>query len=283
MSVHELSRKEYVDLVAVNWSSLRHMAKSPAHYRYAISNVSPDSPARKRGRAVHIATLEPERFAIDCARWDGERRAGAAWKAFVEENAGRELLTADEYDQALAVADAVRKDAVASRYVSNGRAERAVTWNHRWPKVGGLAERTMALKGRIDFIADRGALVDLKTTRDASPGAFGRAVVNYAMHAQAAFYSDGYAAATGERLPFVFVAVEPEPPYGVIVYRVPDEILEMGREHYTALLDRLQLCRDSNAWPGYADSEQELALPRWAMPREDDDVSELGLTFNAGE
>lgn len=279
----QLSRKEYEDLLAVNWSSLRHMAKSAAHYREALVTPRVVTPALKRGIATHTAVYEPERLALDVARWDGDRRAGKAWQEFEAAHADKIILTADEYAQVLAMSTAVQRHHVAQRYVAKGRAEQAVTWTHTRAPIGGLPGFRLACKGRIDFIADCGAISDLKTTRDASPEAFGRAVVTYGYHAQAAFYVDGVHAATGRLLPFVFVAVEPEPPYAVIVYRVSEEILDMGREHYSALLERLALCRETNEWPGYADEEeQQLTLPPWALPRHDgDDLSDLGLTFNA--
>lgn len=284
MSAMDLSRKEYESLLATNWSSLRHMARSPAHYRHALVTPREDTPALKRGRGVHSAVLEPEKFAKDYVRWDGGRRAGKEWTAFQEEHAGREILTEDEYAECMAIAAAVLGDPIAARYVSKGKAEQTVKWTREWPTLGGLAGYGMACKGRMDFVADCGALVDLKTTRDASPGGFGRAVVNFTMHAQAAFYSDGYEAMTGHRLPFMLVAVENVAPYAVVVYQVPEEILELGREHYVELLERLHRCRETNEWPGYSDTEQQLTLPAWAMPRTDEgDLSELGLNFNAGE
>jgi hypothetical protein len=43
----------------------------------------------------------------------------------------------------------------------------------------------------------------------------------------------------------------------------------------------LALCRRESRFGGYAEAELELALPRWAAPREDeDDVAGLDLSIS---
>ncbi len=269
---------EYNRVSRVNWSSLKHLSRSPAHYRHQLMQHGADTVARKLGRAVHLATLEPERFASDCAIWTGGVRRGRAWDAFVAANAGRELLKEDEQEHCLAVQAAVRNDAKAAKYLAGGQGEVTMFWTHSVPALGALPGYSMDCKGRIDFKANLGAIVDLKTTRNASPSGFAKEAWNYRYHTQAAYYVDGYEAATGERLPYVIVAVENEAPHMVQVYRVPDHILDVGRDEYRDLLSQLNHCRKNAAWPGYSDGELELELPRWAMDiADDEDVTGLDL------
>lgn len=277
-SVSRLSREEYERVNAVNWSTLKHLATSPAHYQHALTAQDKDTPAKKMGRVAHLAAFEPDIFRASVAIWTGGRRAGNEWKAFCAENKGRELLTEEEHEQCLSIQRAVRNDPVAKKYLVGGQAEVAVQWAHRLP-AGGLPAEDIACKARLDFLG-RAAIADLKLTRDASPAAFGRQVWSYCYHAQAAFYVDGALAATGRRLPYVMVAVETREPWIVQVYVVPEEILELGRERYRDLLERLAYCRAENHWPGYADTELSLELPRWAAPKNDDeDVTGLGINF----
>ncbi|HOD43098.1 MAG TPA: hypothetical protein PKL57_21305, partial [Candidatus Wallbacteria bacterium] len=51
---------------------------------------------------------------------------------------------------------------------------------------------------------------------------------------------------------------------------MPDDVMDLGRERYTQLLAHLNVCRKESRWPGYAETEMELVLPRWARPLEDD-------------
>ena len=57
-------------------------------------------------------------------------------------------------------------------------------------------------RGRIDWLLPN-AIVDLKTTINAAPSKFSRALIDYGYALQAAWYQEGYEALTGERLPFV--------------------------------------------------------------------------------
>jgi hypothetical protein len=280
MPILNLSRAEYDKLSdRVNFSTLKLMGKSPAHYRDRIQNPpGPDSDAMRLGRAIHLAVLEPQRFRDEVVRWTGGRRAGGEWTAFAAAHAAQEILTQPEWERCLAVQAAVRASDSASRYLLQGQAEQTVLWRHQRPALREFPELGFDCRGRLDWIG-LDAIVDLKTTRDASPEAFGRSCWQFAYHAQSAFYADGYEAATGQQLPFVVVAVETTAPYVVQCYRVPDHVLEIGRETYRAWLDRLDLCRRENRWPGYAMEELELALPRWAVPQDDESIDEVGLTF----
>ena len=246
----EVTREEYDGIDRLNYSKLKLMAKSPAHYMAAPRK---DSDAMKLGRAVHLAVLEPDRFAAEVAIWTGERRAGKLWEAFKEANAGKELLSEEEHRQAHLVAEAVRNDPTAARYLTVGTPETTVLWD-----AGGHA-----CKSRLDWVGTS-ALVDLKSTRDASPASFGRDAYNMHYAAQAAFYSDAHYVATGEALPFVIVAVEPNDPFAVVTYRIPDALIALGRQQYLSWLDRLTYCLERKTWPSYAEGEIDLCLPRWA-------------------
>ncbi len=302
--VHDVSRDDYDRLDRVNWSTLKHMGKSPAHYRrMALDRQAGDTDAKKLGRCSHLATLEPEKFRSEVATWTGDRRAGKEWEAFKKKNNGRELLKQEQHDYCVEIGEAARSCAMAKPYLAGGHGEQTILWSHvvkpapkpiviadnDSPTVEALAQainQATALdgykidcKGRVDFVADIGALVDLKTTRDASPEGFGRECARYEYHVQAAFYRDGFRSATGRDLPYIIVAVETSKPHVVQVYRVPDEILDLGRERYRALLDRLYMCRGQSDWPGYGSEVLDLTLPRWATPGEDEDVTGLDLVI----
>jgi exodeoxyribonuclease VIII len=108
-------------------------------------------------------------------------------------------------------------------------------------------------------------LVDAKTYSDASPREFARQVARKGYHRQAAWYSDGYALASGEPvLGFVFVAVETAWPYASCAVMLDDEGLAKGRAENTELLARFAECRTANSWPGYSNEIEQITLPKWA-------------------
>jgi exodeoxyribonuclease VIII len=278
--LQRISFEEYAQIPRVNSGLLKLLKRSPAHYHYRLSNPSDiSSPSKRLGRAVHSAVLEPQEFACQYVVWNDGRRYGKQWDGFCENNAGREILTQAEYEKCIALQQSVRSCPVARKYLAKGTAEVSMFWTDK--------ETRLACKGRADFVFQHAkpkkyALVDLKTTRNASPEGFGREVWRYGYHLQAAFYQDGYKAATGYCLPFVIIAVENEPPYVVQVYTVPDHVLDIGRDEYGHLLRLLAQSSANNQWPGYSDSELELTLPKWATNYDsDEDISGLDLDFGS--
>ena len=270
-AIKHISFEEYQRISRVNMSTLKEFRKSPAHYRHRLLCKDNDSPAKRLGRAVHLATLEPERFVSTYVIWNEGRRFGKKWDKFKKVFKGREILTNEEYARCLAIQQSTRSNQMAMSYLASGAAEITATWIDKKTGIG--------CKGRLDFANDS-AIVDLKTTRDASPNGFGREVWRYGYHLQAAFYQDGHAAATGTRLPIVIIAVETEAPYVVQVYSVPEQVLDAGREEYSRLLELLATSRAENNWPGYSEQELELTLPRWATNYDsEEDVSGLDLDF----
>lgn len=283
-----LSWEEYGALDGVRLSLLRNMGRSPAHYQHAVRvGGIADTAALKRGRRVHSCLFENSIYRSSVAVWDGGRRQGKEWEKFKLQFAGFDILTVDEKEQVLAIAEAVSTDRDAQAYLTSGVAERAVEWEARSPLMAPL-EYSFRAKGRLDYV-NAGAIADLKVMRNVSPRKFASAVVEYGYDVAAAWYSDGLEAATGVRLPFVLVAVEEAPPHVVQVYTVPQAVIDRGRSIYQGWLEQLARCwlafgheTEGKKWPGYSDHPLELELPRWAVPADDENLAELGLTFGEG-
>jgi len=268
---------EYRALPALNISALKEMQKSPLHFRHALVNPR-TSPAMTLGTAGHCATLEPERFARDYAIWSSRTasgrmspRTGKAWDAFVADQGGKLILTEDECSDALAIAAAVRADPVAAKYLSTGEPEVTLSWS--------LHGR--ACKGRVDWLThiDGGpVIVGLKTARECRHFAFGAAAAKLGYALQWAWYHDGlHAIKPAQRPRMIEIVVESAPPHAVVVYVIPDDILDYGRDEYRRLLDLLAVCERDDHWPGPAETEQVLTLPSWVYGPGDEDLSELQL------
>ena len=257
-----MTSSEYQALPAVNWSLLRELRRSPLHYQHALTVEREDTDALRLGRAVHTAVLEPDRFALDYAVWQGGRRSGNEWAHFCMANHTRTILTLDQYTTACAIRDAVRSHPVASPYLSRGEPEVVLRWRHE--KTG------LDLKGRADWISDT-AIVDLKTSRHAiSPRQMSATVHALGYHCQLALYRAGVKAMTDRELPAVMIAVEPAAPHDVAVYAIMDEALFAGEEEVEELLALLKECRATDSWRGRFSAVQELDLPRYAYPSDDD-------------
>ncbi len=257
----------YRAAAGANVSSLKDLARSPLHYRHAKDNPKPATAAMSLGTAAHCATLEPERFAESFVTWAGGIRRGKEWDAFKAdaEDARRLVLTEDERDTAQAIAEAVRGTPEAMAYLHRGEAEVSMAWHHDdGPQ--------MLLKGRVDWLTvvkGCDVLVGLKTTRDLRPRKFAAQAADLCYHWQWAYYADGFERITG-RLPLVVeIVVESAAPHAVAVYRIPEHVLERGRQEYRDALEQLARCEASGVWPGPVVGEVEFDLPGWAYPADE--------------
>ena len=182
-------------------------------------------------------------------------QAGNAGKALAAEMeaSGIEAVTAQEMEQALAMAASVRSNSTVSSLLSNGAAETS----HWWDDVA----TGMRCKCRPDWLsADGETIVDLKTCQDASAASFAKSVAQWSYQVQAAHYLCGTLAKR-----FVFVAVEKILPYAVGVYELDAEAMVHGSVLRHTSLQRIQDCRAINSYPGYTDGIQTLHLPGWAL------------------
>lgn len=191
-------------------------------------------------------------------------------KADYEAKVGHmELITAEEYAKAHAIAAAIKAHPIAGKLLAPdaGVAELSCYWTDE--KTGVLC------RCRPDFWRHDDIVVDLKTTVDASPEGFSKSIESWRYHVQDAFYQDGIAAAIfqsgSDRKPpkaFVFVAVEKAAPYAVAVYRLDSDSVSIGRREYRENLDTYAACSGANVWPGYGDKIQAIGLPEWRIRRE---------------
>lgn len=242
-------------------SQLDQFAKSPAHYLASLTTPRKETPAMRIGSLFHGMVLEPERVKIAVAPvCDKRTKDGkATWEAFCIENAGAEIVTADEGEMLNGMVESVRKHPAASALLSGpGIAEGSCWW---------YDERSGELcRCRPDFYREDGIIVDLKTTEDASVDGFTRSVAKYNYQVQAAMYADGVELATGRPVKaFAFIAVEKQPPYAVQCFQLDFQATEAGRVTYQNLLLDLADCKINGNFPAYSNKVETISLPNWAL------------------
>lgn len=273
--VSALPYSDYASAPALNISALKELRRSPLHYRYRLAHPKDTAPMRL-GTAAHCATLEPDAFRERFVAWTrvtesgrNAPRSGKAWEAFADQHSHLTILTADEWNDACAIADAIRSDATAMKYIASGDAEVSMTWDMHGRKC----------KGRVDWITHvdgTPVLVGLKTARNAALFPFSSAAAKLGYHLQWAWYFDGYCAIKGTEPRVVEIVVESDAPHAVVVYDIPPDVILQGREEYEHLLRTLAECEARGEWPGYALGEQTLSLPSWVYGA-DDDINDIGL------
>jgi len=269
---------KYLAIDAVNASLLKIIhSRSCLAAKHYLTEPQKETPALWLGRAAHTATLVPEKLADEFAVWDGDKRTKAGkleWAGFLADNAHKTILTASEYDRAIAIGNAVRSHPVSGPLVESMIAtEHTITWKDKRTGIN--------CKCRLDAVSCVGSdcfFWDLKTARNIEPGLFSNQFARLAYHLQFAFYNRGASMEFGINADPKCVAVDPMPPHDVVVYSIDDLVL-IGIEGDRAVddsIDKYIECKRSGIWPGFAvDREIPLTLPAWAQS--DDD---LNLTFD---
>lgn len=222
------------------------------------------TPAMVLGSLVDDMLLLP-----DADRWivapecDGRTKEGKAIMADFRATVGdRYVVTADQHATATAILESLHASPSAGPILAMpGASQRAILWDDG---ITGLPCRALP-----DLVIPGLRLcVDLKTTTDASPEAFGRKIASYEYHAQAAWYLRALELLTGEEHTFAFVVAATVAPYEVAVYELAlSAILDGAAKNATALCG-IAACMESGEWlSDWERTPQAIDLPRWAYSR----------------
>ncbi len=239
---------------------------TPATYWHERTHQQPKR-VFEIGTAGHLMVLEPEQFAERVAIIDADDYRTKAAKEMRDAARAEGLtpLLAHEAEMVQGMRAALWRDPVAGHAFAGGIAEQALFWRD--------SEFGVWCRTRPDYLPPhRRYLVDYKTSVSADPREFGRRMLDYGYHQQAAWYLDGVAAVTGERPErFAFVVQEKAPPYLCAVCWVDEEAIEIGRELNRYATGIFAWCLRRNEWPGYRDRPEAPAraftvtLPGWAI------------------
>ena len=285
---------EYHGWDAASNSRLTRLMRSPAHLRAYMDSQFTDTPALIFGRAAHTAILEPDDFGAQyvqasqcvadtakgkqCSK-DGTvplKGGGAVCGTHIraigesEVDMDVELLSEADYLHCLGMRDSVHATKRARGMLEGpGDVELSVTWVDE--------ETGVFCKARWDRHSPElagGAIVDLKTTRDASPLNFERSIFSYGYHRQGALYLQSAKAHDLPARHYTIIAVEKVPPYGVAVYRLTEGAIQGGEDQVSPLLRRYAQCLEEDHWPGYPDEVRDISLPAYAWNQLDSQVED---------
>jgi exodeoxyribonuclease VIII len=262
MQLASITNADYHARPEISKSQLDLIRKSPALFKHRLTHPQERTAAMRWGTLVHTAVLEPDQLAettIIAPQVDRRTKEGkAAWETFQSTAQGREIVTEAEVEELVDIASAIERHESAGRALAMiDKVETSLVWHDE--------DTGMACRCRPDAILSNGLIVDLKTTQDASPEGFAKSIANFRYHVQAAYYSDGYAAAFGEQPKgFMFIAVEKTAPYLVACYLLSDLAVIRGRAEYKEDLQTLKQCLATDEWPGYSEKPLVIDLPKWA-------------------
>jgi exodeoxyribonuclease VIII len=289
--VYDISINEYHSGPGISRSMLSKLKLSPYHYyKDYVADEKPtkpkDSDAQIIGNAFHTLVLEPHLFveeyvinskpgkvpelprlkdvgreAYDKAKKEIEEHKNKIAKAehdFILDSFGKTILTEAQYEQVVNMVVALKNNDKIAKLIKGAAYEKSLFWND--PETGLLC------KCRPDIFHNT-MICDLKTTRNASPHDFQRAVYHYDYYIQAAMLVEGAREVLGLDIKdFYFIVIEKEYPHASVIYKLDEMALAQGICDFKNLLFRLKECQEQNNWPSYTD--QVISLPHYVFNNE---------------
>jgi hypothetical protein len=228
---------------------------SMAHMRLAVTTERADTDAMRWGRLVHMAILEPAKFAA-LPVWRGGRRAGKDWQAFEDEVAAGtgEYITEENSADLLAISGSARIALATLPAVE--ATEVQIDW-------------TDALYGkataRIDALTSVGSMIEIKTCAKIDERLFRSQAWSLGYNLQLGWYHHGLLENGKDGQRYV-LAIESKPPYCTAVYTVPVKVLNDGYEEAAEIARRYRICESTGRFAGpYDGTVMKLEPPDWTM------------------
>jgi hypothetical protein len=178
----------------------------------------------------------------------------------------------------IGMAQAVRKSALAMRYLDGGHSEISCVWRDK--------KFNRDCKGRFDkviIIGGKPYIVDLKTTRSCNPFRFGNEAYRLGYPIQLYMYQEGYRLITGEIPTMIEIAVENNPPHELAVFSINDDVLWAGQQQYERSMKMLAESERTGVWPPANESILDLSLPAHAYGSDADEYNFTDLLEGESE
>ena len=276
--IYTMPDEEYFALPEMNNSSLKDILRSPAYFKWRQETPREATKAMLTGTALHCAVLEPDEFmkryailpdnaparpteAMLNAKKPSESSQERVqfWEQFNIMAGGKTIISNEEAAEYLHIGTLIRTHPELSVMFDKGKAEQVI--------IGKDPETGIMCKCKPDYLTQVGnykVMIELKSTDDARVNAFMRTVMNFGYFQAAAFYPDVMTWAGLSRPDlYLIVAFEPNPPYGMKIYEVPQEAYEYGQRQYRKALDLYAYCLQNDEWPNYDTEITPLNLPAW--------------------
>lgn len=260
-------REYHTDWTRMNFSSLKHIKKSPKKYIYELSRAqSGESDIKDHyriGQAAHLAILEPEEFKRrflampDFGPMQSSKNRALRDEWIASQPKDSIVLAWDELDLVTGMINEIAKE--TGHLFKKGKFEQTIHFTDQ--------DTGIKCRARLDMITEGSngpLIVDLKTTKDNDAESFSRDMARFMTHMQMAFYADAVSQVIKRSVDVALVTVEKEPPFDVTVDIMSEEDIELGRQWYKWALGIYGMCLKQGRWPGKAGGNiRQIKLPKW--------------------
>jgi hypothetical protein len=269
----QMPNEVYQKEEAVSKSDLTLFHRSPRRYKVKVIK---DTAATVFGSFFHPFVLQPELIEQDYVQaYEGFN--GQKDRDFLD---GRAYLNGTSFKPATRQGGEIViswKDWQTAEGMKKSLQNHSTAWNllsSEGPREisGFWVDKRTGLECRLraDLIALATEIVgDLKTTTDARLEPFMSQISKFHYHWQGAHYLNGISEITDvKHTNFVLIAVEKDPPYDLIVYRLDNSAIYCGQEELKILMEEFAICKERDNWPGYLPDEiQPISLPGYYLKR----------------
>jgi hypothetical protein len=248
--LHTGCQESYFAWDAISSTDLKHLCKSPAHFKANRAKPHRDTKALRVGRMFHELTLGTSSLGMD---------GGKLTKTQLEE---RQL--------AIDMAISASANPLIKRCLELTKQEHreiALVWHDE--QTGVLCKALLDavfMMPILGQVTSQSVIWDLKSTEDASDYGCQKAFNDYDYFLQSAHYFTGAKALGLDPKEFWYFFVEKADPYCVNHMVVSEDAICDGQVARYKLLRRYQECLATNEWPGYYSSvvePKQLAVPIW--------------------
>jgi len=258
-----LANDEYHATDALSRSDIMKFRKSAHHFKNRHLTPFKETDAMALGSLVHTMILEPELVKDEYyfgEKFDRRIQAGKQHHAQQLELAGNKIFVLPkQLEEAEIMASAVKNDSIASSLLDGCKIEESIFFTHK--------ETGLKLKSRPDarkIVSDtESIIVDLKTTKDASPRKFAWSCVDFGYYWQAATLKLALESIGQEMTQFIIICVENSPPYATAIYVMEEDAINQAVSDLERWYLAIAACQESKTWPAYG--VQSLGMPKFMI------------------
>ncbi len=259
----DVSPDAYFDLPHFSASAAKVLiAKSPAHAK--AENKRKPTKAMDAGNVIHRLVLGKGRdyrviYADDWRTKDAKAERDEA-RAL-----GLVPVLAEDFARFQVAAKRITEQLTDLSIVLDGGSEVAMEWTEETP-LG-----TVDCRGMLDHVwIDRGLILDLKITADASPAGVERTAETFGYAIQSAAYTSALTKLRPDlagRIKFIFAFAEQEEPFALNLCEPDGVFREIGERRWSRAVTEWCRCTANNEWPAYG-GVNTISPPPWALARD---------------
>jgi hypothetical protein len=258
------------------------ITQSPLHAWTKHPRLNPQPPtvetskARDEGSIIH-SMLMGKGAQLDVLAFKDYRTKPAQEARDASYAAGHVPVLEHRHAELVKAVDKLRANLAEYGLVLGQESELAIEW-HEEGIHGPVLCRCRLDNLHRDFSVDpqrtlaRHTIFDLKKIKSADPETCSRHVDDYGYDIQRAAYVSAVSKLLGvpaDRVDFVFIFAEVEPPYAINPVWFDDSLIVMGERRWARATNLWEHCLVNNHWPSYSKTITTLEARPWAIAREE--------------